>query len=141
MSIFKKFTYALVVCTPLPLLAHNLTISCPHGKFPFEVSLAENPQQWKKGLMGRQHIKDSEGMLFLFPEPKASSMWMKDTPLMLDMIFANGAGTILSIKENATPFSLESIGPVNNTSQVLELKGGTVEKNQISNKCTLEREG
>jgi uncharacterized membrane protein (UPF0127 family) len=136
---YLNFRYLFfIMFVPTPLLAHNLTVSCPNKQITFQVALAENPQQWKKGLMGQKSLEDNEGMLFLFPQPKASAMWMQNTPISLDMIFANEAGKILAIKENAIPFSLETIGPVNNTTQVLEIKGGMVEKHNISTKCRLK---
>ncbi|MBS0272042.1 MAG: DUF192 domain-containing protein [Proteobacteria bacterium] len=140
MSIIKKLISTLIVCTPLSSLAHKLNIACPHGKIPFQVELAQTPQECQKGLMFRTDLSEDEGMLFLFPQPRPSSMWMKNTPLSLDMIFCDEAGQVLAIYEKAVPFSLKSIGPVNNTMQVLEVRGGTVEKHKISTKCTLKLE-
>ena len=62
---------------------------------------------------------------------------MKNTPLSLDMIFCDEEGKILEIHENTTPNSLKRIGPVEGTAQVLEVKGGTVQKHGITHKCEL----
>lgn len=120
-----------------PLKATEVIFSCPHGQIPFKVELAKTPQERSKGLMNRETLEADEGMLFLFPEPSAAIMWMKDTPLSLDMIFINKEGKILAIEENTIPHSLEHIGPIENTAQVLEILGGVVQKNNISNKCTV----
>ncbi len=120
-----------------PLFAHNLTLNCPHKSIPFKVELARTPQEQEKGLMFRMDLREDEGMLFLFSMPKSMSMWMKNTPLSLDMIFCNKEGKILAIHENTTPYSLKIIGPVEGTSQVLEVLGGTVQKHGASEACTL----
>ena len=117
------------------LEATELTLSCPQGKISFKVELAQTHEERAKGLMNRESLEEDEGMLFLFPEPVVASMWMKNTPLSLDMIFLDGTGKVLAIAENTTPNSLEPIGSVENTSQVLELKGGVIEKNRISKDC------
>lgn len=120
-----------------PLRANEIVVSCPQGQIPFNVELAQTPEERAQGLMNRQTLGADEGMLFLFPEPNAVTMWMKNTLLSLDMIFANKEGKILAIAEKTTPHSQDPIGPVENTTQVLELKGGIVQKNKISKNCSL----
>lgn len=120
-----------------PMMATELILSCPHEQIPFKVELAQTPQEHAKGLMNRNHLGQNEGMLFLFPEPHPISMWMKNTSLSLDMLFMNQEGNILAIVEKTTPYSLKLIGPVEDTTQVLELTGGTVKKHRISKACHL----
>ncbi len=120
-----------------PLSAHTLTINCPHKIIPFKIELAKSPDEQAKGLMFRTHLREDEGMLFLFSKPKSATMWMKNTPLSLDMIFYDENGKILAIHENTIPYSLKIIGPVERTTQVLEVTGGTVQKHGITNKCEL----
>src|SRR5687767_6764865 len=92
------------------IMAAELVISCPHGQMPFKVALAQTPEECARGLMNREHLEKDEGMLFLFPESQAAIMWMKDTPLSLDMLFINQEGQILAIEENTIPYSLKRIG-------------------------------
>lgn len=120
------------------LMAADLKFFCPHAQIIFKVELAQTPQEWGKGLMNRETLGENEGMLFLFPEPHPATMWMKNTPLSLDMIFMNQKGEILAIEENTTPYSLKQIGPIENTTHVLELLGGTVKKHHISKTCFLQ---
>ena len=119
------------------LSSHNLTISCPHGDIAFTVEIAQTPDKIMTGLMFRNHMEENEGMLFLFPQSKAVAMWMKNTPLSLDMIFCDPNGKIHVIHENTTPFSLRTIGPVENTAQVLEVLSGTIKKYEITKECRL----
>ena len=120
-----------------PLLAKNLILSCPHKDISLTVEIARTPQEHASGLMFQDHLGEDAGMLFLFLKPKAAAMWMKNTPLSLDIIFCNWNGQILAIYENTTPFSLDTIGPVKGTAQVLEINGGTVQKHGISRECWL----
>lgn len=136
-SIYFLGLFSLYFLLASPLKATEIILSCPQGQIPFKVELAQTPQERSKGLMNRETLEADEGMLFLFPEPSAAIMWMKDTSLSLDMIFINKEGKILAIEENTIPHSLEHIGPIENTAQVLELLAGTAKKHGISKACTL----
>ncbi|EKE09901.1 MAG: hypothetical protein ACD_16C00100G0063 [uncultured bacterium] len=133
----KRICLILGFFTPLALQATPLTLTCSHGTIFLEVEVAQTSQERDKGLMFRADLADDGGMLFLFPAAQKVGMWMKDTPLSLDMIFANSKGEILAIHENTTPFSTKTIGPVANTAQVLEIKAGTIKKLGITRDCVL----
>jgi uncharacterized membrane protein (UPF0127 family) len=117
------------------LLANILNISCPHKTISCKVELAQTPEEQEKGLMFRTHLESDEGMLFLSSYPLA--MWMKNTYIPLDMIFADGKGAIIALHQNAVPHSLKTIGPFEGTTQVLEVKGGTIKSQGITKACTL----
>jgi len=68
------------------------------------------------------------GMLFIMPEEKNQSFWMKNTYLPLDIIYINKKKEVVSIQENAKPMNerpLPSIGPA---IFILEIPGGTSSK-------------
>lgn len=135
----KRLLFILMVLLPsFSLKAHNLTIHCPHNTIPFTVEVAKTPEEQEKGLMFRETLEDNAGMIFLYPTPRPIAMWMKNTPLPLDMIFVDEEGTIVATHEKATPYSLNVIGPVNGVSHVLEIKGGLLKKHSITNACRLE---
>ncbi len=56
---------------------------------PFLAEIADTPEKHSKGLMFRQKIKDDYGMLFIFPEEDIRSFWMKNTLIVLDIIYLN----------------------------------------------------
>ncbi len=118
---------ASVAQTPsgMPLIA--LTIQGKDGaaKADFTVELAETPEHRAKGLMFRTELADNRGMLFDFKETRSVSMWMKNTPLSLDMIFTDDKGTVLYIARNTVPFSEDIITPGMPVYAVLEVKAGT----------------
>ncbi|QIG50981.1 DUF192 domain-containing protein [Nordella sp. HKS 07] len=109
----------------MPLIA--LTIQGKDGatKADLTVELAETPEHRAKGLMFRNELADNRGMLFDFKETRSVSMWMKNTPLSLDMIFTDDKGAILYIARNTVPFSEDIISPGMPVYAVLEVKAGT----------------
>jgi uncharacterized membrane protein (UPF0127 family) len=91
----------------------------------FSVEMATTEAEQRVGEMFRKSVPPDGGMLFVWPAPQASPMWMENTLVPLDMVFINPDGTIRSIAENTVPQSLaivDSHGPVLAT---LELAGGT----------------
>ena len=64
-----------------------------------EVELANTEYLRKKGLMGRQSLGDSAGMLFIFPEETRPSFWMKNTLIPLSIAFVKLDGTIYAIHD------------------------------------------
>jgi hypothetical protein len=55
-------------------------------------------------------------------------MWMKNTYIPLDIVFARGDGSVSSVAENTEPLSLKSISAIEPVNYVLELNAGTAEK-------------
>ena len=90
----------------------------------FAVELADDPDERAQGLMFREHMAMSAGMLFVFPEPKQATFWMKNTPLSLDMIFADAAGVVTHVHERAEPESPALIDGGPGVAFVLEINGG-----------------
>lgn len=52
--------------------------------------VAATPGQRAPGLMGREEVEGGVGMLFLFPEERTLSFWMKGTLVPLDLAFIRG---------------------------------------------------
>jgi uncharacterized membrane protein (UPF0127 family) len=74
--------------------------------------------------MFRQRLEPDAGMLFLYPAPRRARMWMKDTPLSLDMLFISGDGRVLEIAAGTEPLSRATIASTAPVLGVLELRGG-----------------
>lgn len=121
--------------------AEHLKIVCPGKEIALRVEVPQTPEERRKGLMFRETLDEDAGMLFLFPDAakRSPAMWMKNTVLPLDMIFADQEGHVLKVFENTTPYSLESIGPVEGTVQVLEVKAGVAQKHGITRACQIQR--
>lgn len=90
----------------------------------FGVEVADDPDERAQGLMFRQKMPMAAGMLFVFPAPKQATFWMKNTPLALDMIFADAAGRVTRVHENARPLDETLIDGGPGVAFVLEINGG-----------------
>ena len=64
------------------------------------VEVARSAAQKTQGLMERQSLPDSMGMLFVYDDvqPADAGFWMYRTRIPLDIAFADSAGTIVSIR-------------------------------------------
>jgi uncharacterized protein len=117
---------------PEPLSAFPqslLAIKSGAGKvINFKIWTADTREREEQGLMFIHELDEHAGMLFMFPENKRVSMWMKNTYISLDLLFLNAQGKIDYIAASATPLSLDIIGPRTPEYAVLELKGGACER-------------
>ncbi|HEX7389031.1 MAG TPA: DUF192 domain-containing protein [Acidiphilium sp.] len=114
------------------LPTEQLTIVNQHGKrFTFTVEQATTPQQQETGLMFRKNVPADTGMLFVWPRPQISEMWMKNTLVPLDMVFIGPHGTIRHIANETVPESLRVITSHVPVSATLELQGGITAKEDI----------
>ena len=111
----------------------TLTIVGQDGKrHAFTVEVATTPRQQQIGLMFRTSIPADTGMLFPWPAPQPSAMWMKNCPVPEDMVFIGVDGKIGHIAENTVPFSLANIDSHGTVKATLELQGGITAKLGIS---------
>ncbi len=90
----------------------------------FTVELATTPEERSRGLMFREAMALSAGMLFVYPKAQSVSFWMKNTLIPLDMIFMDETGTVVSVGANAVPGDLSPVHGGNNIQYVLEINGG-----------------
>ena len=108
-----------------------LTITTRDTRYVFTIELARTPEEMERGLMFRDRLQSDHGMLFLFPDEREVSFWMKNTLIPLDLIFADASGRILRIAERAVPLSTELIPSQAPVRAVLEVNGGTAERLHI----------
>ena len=94
------------------------------GQARFTVELADDPDERAQGLMFRETMATSAGMLFIYDAPQHASFWMKNTLLPLDMIFVDASGVVTRIHENAIPQDTTPIDGGAGVLAVLEINGG-----------------
>lgn len=103
----------------------------------FEIYLATTYEQQRQGLMFVRKMPKNMGMLFVYEQSKTRSMWMKNTYLSLDLIFARADGTVSSIVHDASPLTLDSRSSVEPVTFVLELNAGTARRLNIGRKSRI----
>ncbi len=80
-----------------PSPSHGITLQI--GEHRLFAELADTPQTRAQGLMWRTELPPDHGMLFVWPEPMAVSMWMKNTVLPLSVAFIDQHGRIINIAD------------------------------------------
>lgn len=105
----------------------KVTIITREGPVTFSVEYAITPEQKAKGLMFRKNMAKKHGMLFIYQKPTTVTMWMKDTPMSLDMFFIKRNGLIRYIEEKTQPNSTRHINSGGQVMAVLELRAGSAE--------------
>ena len=100
--------------------------------YDFNVELPTTPQQQATGEMFRTNIPANAGMLFVWPQPQISQMWMKNCPVPEDMVFIGADGKIVAIAENTVPYSLKVVSSGVPVQATLELQGGLTAKYNIN---------
>jgi uncharacterized protein len=96
----------------------------PGGKARFAIEIADDEAEREQGLMFRDKLASSAGMLFVYDTPQNVAFWMKNTLIPLDMVFIDDLGRVNAIHENAVPGDLTPIPGPSETLMVLEIGGG-----------------
>ena len=93
-----------------------------------DIEIADDEYQRQTGLMYRNTLGQTEGMLFVFDDEMLRSFYMKNTRLPLDIIYIASDSSVVSFQEQAQPFDDSSL-PSNMPAQyVLELNAGLVKQ-------------
>lgn len=69
------------------------------------VELADDEQKRQMGLMFRDSLEANSGMLFIFPEPKKQSFWMKNCRFPIDIAYIDASRKITDIVSMMPPES------------------------------------
>lgn len=96
----------------------------PAGSGRFNVEIADSPDERSRGLMFRENLPRSAGMLFVYPAPQHASFWMRNTLIPLDMVFVDSAGRVTVVHSEAVPGDETPIDGGDGVQFVLEINGG-----------------
>ncbi|WP_276302329.1 DUF192 domain-containing protein [Halorussus lipolyticus] len=91
--------------------------------------VADEPDERRSGLMHRESLANDTGMVFVYPNARQVSFWMKNTLIPLDMIFVAENGTVLnvqhaSVQPNASTGELANYPSDGPAKYVVELPRG-----------------
>ena len=125
MAVFAALA-AVLVAGPLAAecRADRVEVRSGASVAQFTVELADTPPERAQGLMFREAMAKSAGMLFVYERPQAASFWMKNTLIPLDMIFADPTGLVTHVHANAVPGDETPIPGGENVLAVLEINAG-----------------
>lgn len=116
-----------------PGSAPGARVEMPSGAV-YRVELARTPEEQAQGLMFRESLPARAGMLFLFRESGVHRFWMKNTMILLDMIWMDEKGAVLFVSAGTPPCRADpcpSYGPETPASSVLEIAGGMAKKERV----------
>lgn len=112
------------VATPPTLGTGTVGFPEAPGAPTVKVEVARSSAQVQRGLMYRRNLPAEEGMIFVFPDQRTRTFWMKNTCIPLDMLFLASDGTIAGILEQV-PVSNEAARTVPcPAAYVLEMNAG-----------------
>ena len=104
----------------------NLSINGNH----LEVEIADTDFKRAVGLMYREELEENSGMLFVFPDSRERSFWMKDTNIPLSIAYMNNRGEIINI-EHMNPHDLSGVKSIRPCKYALEVNQGWFESKKI----------
>lgn len=93
-------------------------------KSTLDIEFAETDYEIQTGLMYREKMGETQGMLFLFPSEAPHSFYMKNTLIPLDLLFIRSDSSIAKIARNARPLDESSIPSGEPIQFVLEVNAG-----------------
>ncbi|HEX2060646.1 MAG TPA: DUF192 domain-containing protein, partial [Thermoanaerobaculia bacterium] len=116
-----------------PAAATGPRVIFPNGDV-IAVEIAADDDLRAQGLMFRDHLRPSSGMLFFFPQDGDYGFWMKNTVIPLDMIWIDSSRRIVHVKNDVPPCRVEicpSYDPGVPARYVLELAAGQAAKHGL----------
>lgn len=152
MKILLSLTFVLTASLSLSsAMAQNMELRCDliqKAKFEksklkvcgktLDVEIADNEWLRTIGLMCRDSLPENSGMIFVFPEEKNLSFWMKNTRIPL---------TVGYFDKNKTLIDTYDMAPMNETNvytsskksiYALEMNVGWFKKNKVKPGCKFE---
>lgn len=71
-----------------------------------QVEIADDFETRARGLMFRDHLPDSHGMLFVYDREQPAAFWMKNTRIPLDILFFDQQRRLVAMRKRVPPCSL-----------------------------------
>lgn len=96
-----------------------------------EIQIANTFEERKRGLMYKKKIPDNFGMFFEWDFVKTQCMWMKNTPVALNVAYIDSKGKIIDIYD-MVPLSRASICSSAPVLYALEVNKGWFKVNDIN---------
>jgi uncharacterized membrane protein (UPF0127 family) len=117
--------------------AHFLATS--GGESPtFRLEVCSTEGERAKGLMYRRSLDEDAGMIFVFPEERNHSFWMKNTYIPLDMVFVDKDMKVVGLLSDVPPLNLAPRTVGKPSLYVLEFAAGTMKRYGVGEGATLK---
>jgi uncharacterized protein len=104
--------------------------------FGIRADLAITSDQHIKGLSIKNHLRENQGMLFMFERPARYGFWMKDMNFPIDIIWLDNNRTVVHIEHDLVPchsdFQCPTYTPHKDSLYVLETVAGFSQKHRVT---------
>ncbi|TVR26531.1 MAG: DUF192 domain-containing protein [Balneolaceae bacterium] len=97
-----------------------------------DAAVADDDDSRSEGLMDVHNLPADSGMIFKFEDEQPRSFWMANTPISLDIIYANSDFEIVRIHRNTPPYSHENIHSEEPAMYVVEVNAGYTLRHDIT---------
>ena len=97
----------IVFTIPVPQPENTAVFQTSSGNVTVFVEVMRTKAELQKGLMYRENLGASSGMLFIFSPPQNLNFWMKNTLIPLDMVFISESGSIVKIERDVPPCQID----------------------------------
>jgi len=94
--------FLILIVVILFSLLSSKPVVCFKG-FCLDVEIADDIESRKEGLMFREELRETKGMLFSFEVQGNYSFWMKNVGFPIDIIFISEEKKIIHIEHSALP--------------------------------------
>jgi uncharacterized membrane protein (UPF0127 family) len=101
---------AAVTAACIPRVPGGPHVVLPSGQ-ALEVELADTPEKRALGYMFREHVAETEGMLFFMEESGFHSFWMMNCKVSLDIVWLDERWSITHIEHQVPPCETSPTGP------------------------------
>ncbi len=106
------------------------------GSKTYQLEVAATDPSREHGLMERDALPADHGMIFVFPDERPLSFWMKHTRFPLDIVFADHAGRVVSV-HTMKPYDLTDVPSGGPAQYAVELGAGQAAANGVKAGDTL----
>jgi uncharacterized membrane protein (UPF0127 family) len=133
----RSLVFAALVLCAVSACAQSSKLPTVEGRFvsgagadtpPFRLEVCSNDGERAMGLMYRRSIAPDAGMIFVFPEERQNSFWMKNTYISLDMVFVSRDMKVVGILHNVPPLNELPRAVGKPSMYVLEFAAGTMKR-------------
>ena len=103
------------------------------GNQELSVEVADTLVRQVRGLSGHRPLKENEGMLFVYENPRILSFWMRDMRFPLDIMWIDGQKNIVGIAPDISPDTFpQTFSSAVPVQYVLEVSAGWAELHGVA---------
>lgn len=121
----------------LPVVEGRFLTTAGGETSTLRLEVCANDAERAMGLMYRRSLAQDAGMIFVFPDERENSFWMKNTYIPLDMVFVDRDMKVVGILHDVPPLNQlpRSVGKP--SMYVLEFAAGTMKRHGVDEGATL----